>query len=60
MNKSGEETFLNTHDYMNTQLTEVFLMTYTPQLRQTTFKKKHHNVHQLTGTIKISGNLWKS
>ena len=54
MNKSSEETILNTHDYMNTQLTEVFLMTYTPQLRQTTFKKKHHNFHQLTGTIKIS------
>ena len=33
---------LNTHDYKNTKMTEILVITLTPQLRKRAIKREHH------------------
>ena len=41
-------------DYKNTKMTEVLMMTLTPQLRKIAKKRKHHIHHKFENPIKIS------
>ena len=42
---------LNTHDYKNTKMTEILMMTLTPQLRKIAIKKRAHISHQFENQI---------
>ena len=42
---------LNTHDYKNTKMTEILMMTLTPQLRETAIKKEHLILPQFENQI---------
>ena len=46
---------LNTHDYENTKMTEILMMTLTPQLRKIAIKREHHILPQSENQIKTLG-----
>ena len=49
---------LNTHDYKNTKMTDILMMTLTPQLRKIALQKREHHIpHQFENQIYISENL---
>ena len=47
---------LNIHDYKNTKMTEILMMTLTPQLRKKAIKREHHIFPQSENQIYTLGN----